>query len=100
MAWEEKPGQGALFFTPEDKRKSAASPDYNGYIVLASDYRAGDKLTFGAWGKKTKYGSQMWSLKEDNYAQNKTNGRREYNESKRVKEDRVIDPFGSEDVPF
>jgi hypothetical protein len=69
--YPETPGRGVMYWQEEEKRKHAQSPDFQGFIVLECDYRAGEKLYLGAWQKPTSRGNNLLSLKEDNWVKKK-----------------------------
>lgn len=49
MAYEPKPGDGALF---RNERKTADNhPNATGYVVAHRDIKAGEKLALAAWTK-------------------------------------------------
>ena len=60
MAYEPKPGDGALF--KNDKGDNAARPDYRGHILADRDMKAGDKIEIASWIKDGAKGKFM-SLK-------------------------------------
>lgn len=49
MAYQEKPGGGALF--TNDKRTSDKSPSMTGYITAHRDIKKGERLRLAAWTK-------------------------------------------------
>lgn len=49
MAYQEKPGGGALF--TNDKRTSDKSPSMTGYITTHRDIKKGERLRLAAWTK-------------------------------------------------
>ena len=65
---EWQPGTGRMFFTPPHARKSDKQPDFDGYLVLNNDYKAGEKLKLGAYEKKAQNGNTYFVLREDQYA--------------------------------
>ena len=68
---KEIPGSGVMYWEDESMRKSEKSPDFKGFLVLEMDYRAGEKLKIAAWQKPTSRGTNLLSLKEDNYFKKK-----------------------------
>ena len=50
---EQKWGSGVAYYDPPEKRRSDKAPDYTGFITLAMDYKAGEKVKFGVWLKET-----------------------------------------------
>jgi hypothetical protein len=42
-----KPGYGSL--RVNDKKQMPSHPDYNGFVILAEDAKAGDEIKLGAW---------------------------------------------------
>ena len=64
MAYEPRPGEGALFINkrhtgePEDR-----SPHREGYIVAHRDIRQGEKLQLAGWIKKTEGKNPLLSLR-------------------------------------
>lgn len=65
---EWKPGTGRMFFVPHDQRKSDKQPDFDGYLILNNDYKAGEKLKIGAYEKTAKNGNKYFVLREDDWA--------------------------------
>jgi len=63
-----KPGTGVAYWEPHEKRRSDKAPDFQGFITLEMDYKAGEKLKFGIWQKETRMGTTLLSLREDNYS--------------------------------
>lgn len=63
-----KPGTGVAYWEPVEKRRSDKAPDFQGFITLEMDYKAGEKLKFGIWQKETRMGTTLLSIKEDNYS--------------------------------
>lgn len=65
---EWQPGTGRMFYTPKHLRKSEMQPDFDGYLVLNNDYKAGEKLKLGAYEKKAQNGNTYFVLREDQWA--------------------------------
>lgn len=63
-----KPGTGVAYWEPAEKRRSDKAPDFQGFITLEMDYKAGEKLKFGIWQKATRFGTSLLSIREDNYS--------------------------------
>jgi uncharacterized protein (DUF736 family) len=57
MAYEQKPGQGALF---KNKKEKETQPDYKGTIIADRDYQAGDKIELASWVKTPKNGGEKF----------------------------------------
>lgn len=60
MAYEPKPGDGALFIN--DRKGNDRAPSAKGYIVMHRDVKAGEKLDLAAWTKEGSKG-RFQSLK-------------------------------------
>ncbi len=63
MAFEPKPGQGALF---KNERKTADNhPNATGYIVAHRDIKMGERLDLSAWTKESTKGKfQSLSMRD------------------------------------
>ena len=48
----DKPGYGTLFYTAPEDKKHPQGPDFNGYLVLEMDYKAGERVNVGLWQKQ------------------------------------------------
>jgi hypothetical protein len=64
---KERPGFGVMFWEDMKDRKTPQAPDFKGFLVLEMDYKAGEKLKIAAWKKPTSRGTDLLSLKEDNW---------------------------------
>ena len=69
--YPETPGKGVMYFTEAKDKKHEMSPDFQGFILLECDYKAGEKLYLGAWQKPTSRGNTLLSIKEDNWLKRK-----------------------------
>jgi hypothetical protein len=69
--YPETPGRGVMYWQDESQRKHAQSPDFQGFLLLECDYKAGEKLYIGAWQKPTSRGNNLLSIKEDNWLKKK-----------------------------
>jgi len=69
--YPETPGKGVMYFTESKDKKHEMSPDFQGFILLECDYKAGEKLYLGAWQKPTSRGNTLLSIKEDNWLKKK-----------------------------
>jgi len=67
-AHREMPGFGVMYYEEEKVEKG---PDYKGFLILAMDYKAGEKLKIACWQKPTSRGHNLLSIKEDNWAKKK-----------------------------
>ena len=67
----DKPGYGTLFYTAPEDKKHPQGPDFNGYLVLEMDYKAGERVNVGLWQKQTRHGTTMFSMREDNWLKKK-----------------------------
>lgn len=61
MAYENKPGSGALF--PNDKKGNEKAPDMTGNLTAHRDMKAGDEFQVAMWKTKSKAGKPYGSLK-------------------------------------
>ena len=59
---EQKWGSGVAYFDPPEKRRSDKAPDYTGFITLAMDYKAGEKVKFGVWLKEDRKSTRLNSV--------------------------------------
>lgn len=57
MAFEQKPGQGAIF---KNKKTKDSQPDYKGSLVADREYKAGDKIELAAWIKTPNSGGEKF----------------------------------------
>ena len=99
FAHKEAPGFGVAYeITPENK-KHERSPDFEGFLVLECDYKAGEKMYMAFWQKPTSRGTTLLSIKENNMTKKKRLEANQpvevsYSHKPRVK---VAD---DEDIPF
>jgi hypothetical protein len=61
MAYESKPGSGALF--PNDKKGNEKAPDMTGNLTAHRDMKAGEEFQVAMWKTKSKAGKPYGSLK-------------------------------------
>ncbi|HIG58208.1 MAG TPA: hypothetical protein EYF95_04740 [Flavobacteriales bacterium] len=61
MAYENKPGSGALF--PNDKKGNEKAPDMTGNLCAHRDMKAGEEFQVAMWKTKSKAGKPYGSLK-------------------------------------
>ena len=61
MAYENKPGTGALF--TNDKRGNEKAPDMTGNLTAHRDLKAGEEFQVAMWKTKSKAGKSYGSLK-------------------------------------
>ena len=54
MAYEAKPGDGALF--KNDKQGNEKRPDATGYVIAHRDIKSGEKLNLASWTKESARG--------------------------------------------
>jgi hypothetical protein len=99
-----KPGTGVAYYEPPEKRRSEKAPDFQGFITLEMDYKAGEKLKFGIWEKQTRMGTTLLSLREDNYSK-KMNMQKDQPTEVTYRRPALPRPqsqhdHGDEDVPF
>jgi hypothetical protein len=81
--FEPKPGCGTLFI--EHKKKKPTSPDYDGYIIMDRDVKAGEKIKLAGWDKEPagnminlKIGKDQQELPQGRFApQQQAQGRRD-----------------------
>ena len=99
---KEMPGSGVMYWEDEKQRRSEKAPDYKGFIILKHDYAAGEKLKIAAWQKATSRGTNLLSLKEDDFLKMKQieeNAPREV-ESKYSRPGPARSRNQDDDVPF
>lgn len=61
MAYENKPGTGALF--KNDKKGNEKAPDYTGSFVAHRDIKAGEEISSALWTTKSKAGMNYFHHK-------------------------------------
>ena len=71
FAHKEMPGFGVAYQVLQQEKKTEKSPDYEGFVVLKFDYKAGEKLQLGMWAKPTSRGTTLLSLKENTFRKEK-----------------------------
>jgi hypothetical protein len=64
MAYERKPGTGALF--QNNRKKSEKSPDWTGTLLIAETVEAGTEMKISAWTKQSSKGALI-SLVQDTW---------------------------------
>ncbi|MDE2104076.1 MAG: HNH endonuclease [Patescibacteria group bacterium] len=106
MAYERKPGSGALF--PNKERKSEKSPNATGYVIAHRDIQAGERLSLAAWTKETDRG-KFQSLRLSDPYQREDDGTRQTEPpsprgasrtSERKREPVPEDAFYDDEIPF
>jgi hypothetical protein len=100
---KEMPGFGVAYQIPGSEKKSEKSPDFEGFLVLKYDYKAGEKLQISAWEKPTSRGTKLLSLKENTYRKEKAeqeNRPVEVSYSYKPKVKAGTDDFDDTEIPF
>ena len=65
-AHKEKPGTGVAYFVVPEEKSKPTYPDYEGFVMLEMDYKAGEKMKLSFWMKNTSRGTTLLSIRENN----------------------------------